>query len=566
MIINIFKELSVPEVKLLESLQWLKKTQPDCDCAVLGLCPGCAPQCNRGIAPTRTNGKSFIHQFVHGGAQEQSEPSPALLAHPALLLNMWHFQPSQPCSFSFSKPFPQLRLPQGPCLALSTGRKLRQWLPPSAAAAVSRHSFPASFTLLPYLDSLTLHPSVLGPKIPITSHRAGVSAPSAAVCCVRAHLELILLACTSRGLWHPEQASSGCGVTAVWLERGQTFSIQLRVRRHGWSSTSPALKKQALIWVTGIVTSNLSEAVREKRLKKRCRKVIVFQEDRLGTGCRELNIFFQEISSSLNLLPAKTLKKPTLSFYQINNYLFIGTDWEYVCSEARSADLEYLPEQYCRLAGQVPWGHISCGRGWGAGHTQLQGLASTHQVNTTEFVIWVPQSLSCAVNQQQNCATQKEEGLWRAQPAREHSRLHAVSFTYLSPLRNANTEFSVTIKCFPLLRSLDLSLNLRFNTKNIFLINFMSLEMQNGIEAMTEDRYEVLLSLVTVLQFSDSLLAIITGFFLAEFMLSGLGAGSADWLFRNSEQKVEILLKDRDLAKKGHSEKTVKETPFTEEL
>lgn len=33
----------------------------------------------------------------------------------------------------------------GPCLALSTGRRwLRQWLPPSAAAAMSRHSFPGA--------------------------------------------------------------------------------------------------------------------------------------------------------------------------------------------------------------------------------------------------------------------------------------------------------------------------------------------------------------------------------------------------------------------------------------
>lgn len=42
-----------------------------------------------------------------------------------------------------------------PCLALSTGRKwLRQWLPPSAAAAVSRHHFPGA----PYLAELIPQP------------------------------------------------------------------------------------------------------------------------------------------------------------------------------------------------------------------------------------------------------------------------------------------------------------------------------------------------------------------------------------------------------------------------
>lgn len=71
-----------------------------------------------------------------------------------------------------------------------------------------------------------------------------------------------------------------------------------RVRRPGWSSTSPALEKQALIWVTGIVTSNSSEAVREKRLKKYCRKVIGFRGDRLGTECRELNIFSRKTHPS----------------------------------------------------------------------------------------------------------------------------------------------------------------------------------------------------------------------------------------------------------------------------
>lgn len=53
------------------------------------------------------------------------------------------------------------------------------------------------------------------------------------------------------------------------------YSAQ-RIRRRSWSSTSPALEKQALIWVAGIVTPNPSEAVREKKLKKHCRKVIVF--------------------------------------------------------------------------------------------------------------------------------------------------------------------------------------------------------------------------------------------------------------------------------------------------
>lgn len=101
------------------------------------------------------------------------------------------------------------------------------------------------------------------------------------------------------------------------------FSNAAQSQETCWSSTSPALEKQALIWVTGIVTSNPSEAAREKRLKKCCRKVIDFCEDRLGTGYR-VKYFFQETSSSLNLLSAKTLKKPIHSFYQRNNYLYEG--------------------------------------------------------------------------------------------------------------------------------------------------------------------------------------------------------------------------------------------------
>lgn len=138
----------------------------------------------------------------------------------------------------------------------------------------------------PALSSLALHASVFQPRIPCHLTRSWCIS----ILCsrLRAVPELTAswspLAFTSRELQHPERAPSscvGCEFTAAWLgERASVRYSAHRVTRLCWSSISPALETQALIQVAGTVPSNPSEAVGEKRLQKRCRKVIHFCGDR----------------------------------------------------------------------------------------------------------------------------------------------------------------------------------------------------------------------------------------------------------------------------------------------
>lgn len=119
----------------------------------------------------------------------------------------------------------------------------------------------------------------------MASDGAGASASPAAACVRRRSCLQFPL----RWVPHPESCRTqhehrlgvGCEFTAVWLGEGESA----RYSAHGamrpcWSSLSPALEKLALIRVTGTVTSNPPEAISEKGLKKRCRKVIRFAGNR----------------------------------------------------------------------------------------------------------------------------------------------------------------------------------------------------------------------------------------------------------------------------------------------